>query len=411
MKFLLCLLMGVLFSLSAFAQTRNSDFSYRGQAVERVSLNYDKVETRYRDEQRQSTCYRDETYSDRVCEDRTYYRNECRTVYDNVCRNVTRYRERCTTSPSRQVCSTSPSRQVCSTSPSRQVCRTDSRGRRSCRTVPGRRTCRTVAGRRTCRTVQGRRTCRQVPYQDRVCSQVPRQVCSQVPYTRRECRDVTRTRRVPYSCTTTVRVPYQAIVARYLAEVNINFVGYTQDQASFSVNIDDQGRVQLQLTSADQDVITLVNQQQFSNPVNGVNEISAGFDLRFDTRQAYFSALELGEVKNARIKVQNQQILFEVQNQVEASSLVVSVKLANDRGETLSGKFNLSDQDLFEFATTANGATIVTFTPGSNLRERLEVGNYKLDLNFEIKKLGTTLNNDLPYRNVEKTFNNVQVIQ
>jgi hypothetical protein len=391
MKFLLPLLLVSLFSLPAIAnaQGRAASFEYRGQPVERLSLNHEKSETRYRDE----------TYQDRVCEDRTYYRNECRTVYDNVCRNETRYRQQCSTSPSRQVCTTSPSRQVCTTRPTRRVCRTNSRGQRVCRNVGGGRSCRTVPGRRTCRTVPGRRTCRQVPFTERICRQVARQVCSQVPYTRSECRDVTRTR----------RVPYQAIVASYVADVNVNFENYSQDQAKFKVRINEQGRVVLKLKREGQDVVTLVNEQQFSNPRNGVTEISAGFTLRFDNLNQYYAPLNLGELTNARVRLQGQKIIFKSSAVIDANKLAVTVTLTNNQGQLISKKINLNDSNVFKVVPANNGGTRIVFTPGSLLRQSLVNEYYQMHLNFEM--LGSVLNSNVPYRNFVKTFENIRVIQ
>ncbi len=427
MKFMMHLILGLsLFSTLAQADfdSRERDFDYSGQPLESLNLDYKKFETRYRDEQRQDTCYRDETYTDRVCEDRTYYRNECRDEYQNVCRDVTRYRQECHTSPSRQVCSTTPDRQVCSTTPDRQVCSTQPTrqvcrtvngrrvcstvgGGRTCRTVPGQRTCRTVPGQRTCRTEPGQRTCRQVPYNDRVCERVARRVCRDVPYTRQECRDVTRTRQVAYSCTRTVRVPYQAVVADFRAEVNIRFTNQSQDRITFRAFLDDFGKVVLNLKDEKRDVVLVTYERQIEN---GSGSISADFDITFTSVEQYYRPLELGEVDKARIKLSNQQIIFNTANAVDASKLVASISLTDENGQILSGKFNLDDQELFKFNTAANGDTRVIFTPGSHLRSRLENKSYDMHLIIELKE-NDILNRNIQYRNIEKSFKNLQIIQ
>jgi hypothetical protein len=220
----LTLLFTLLVSSFSFAmESREVLIDYYGQNNERAQLDFNVYETRYRDE----------PYQDRVCEDRTDYRRECRTTYQNVCRTVTRYRQRCTTTPSRQVCRTNP------------------RGGRVCRTVPG------------------RRVCRQVPYQDRVCRQEPRQVCRQVPYTRRVCRDVTRYR----------RVPYQALVRSYIADVNINFSGQYYDNLTIKAKLNRIGKVELELMSHGRSNFVILDEHQYQTPVGNQVRIDANFDL------------------------------------------------------------------------------------------------------------------------------------
>jgi hypothetical protein len=231
----LSLLLTLLVSSFSFAyESREVFVDYYGQSNENVQMNYDQYETRYRDE----------PYQDRVCEDRTDYRRECRTTYQNVCRTVTRYRQRCTTTPSRQVCRTNP------------------RGGRVCRTVPG------------------RRVCRQVPYQDRVCRQEPRQVCRQVPYRRRVCRDVTRYR----------RVPYRALVRSYLASLNINFQGQYTEALTFKARINDLGRVTLELfTQTGNSYVTVLNENQYQTPIGNQVQINANFDLLIRSQFEYMN--------------------------------------------------------------------------------------------------------------------------
>ncbi len=199
-------------------------FLFIGDAVDKVNLEEEQQEARFRNEMQDSTCTRQIPHQEEVCSDVIRYRQECRTVpgreecydYDEqVCNDVTRYREECYNGPSREICRTlsprqscrpGPSRRSCRRTPGREVCEDGPRqevcvdlpdrevcrnrnGRRVCRQVAGRRNCRMVSGDRTCRKVPGREICEDVPGDD-ICESIPgREVCRTVPGDL-VCRDV-----------------------------------------------------------------------------------------------------------------------------------------------------------------------------------------------------------------------------
>jgi hypothetical protein len=207
--------------------TKTINFS--GQNGDVFELDLINTVTRYREEDRDTTCTRQVPYQVEECGNETRYRQECRQVpgrnvchteYETRCRTVTRYRRECHRGPDRQVCRNTDPRRVCRNG--------------ECRTVPGR---------RICETKPGQQTCRQVPYQDRECTQEPRRVCnwepsrnvcSQVPYQEWVCRMVTRYRDETYACRRTVRVPY-TFDRKVSSSVEIN---YNDDAPKTNVDFD-----------------------------------------------------------------------------------------------------------------------------------------------------------------------------
>lgn len=225
---------------SSMASTETKMLKYTGERFEILNLEKSIQETRYREEQKESTCTRQIPYTVNECRDETFYntvchmtpgRNECRTEYERVCRYETRYRQKCHMEGNGEECHTTPSREECRNIPGKRKCRTNRRGERVCRDTPSRRVCNTRPGRRVCKRRPGRRVCRQESYQDRVCNRVPqrrcqdippRQVCEQVPYTKNICRDVTKYRSESYACMKPVTVPY-VVTVKVKTNVNVNF--------------------------------------------------------------------------------------------------------------------------------------------------------------------------------------------
>lgn len=238
-----------LMAQEGFAAESQKQITFEGQTGDTFDLQNTKVETRYRNEEVDSTCTRQIPYTTNECGYETRYRQECRwvpgrqdcrTEYDRVCRNVTRYRQECRRGRSRQQCTTKPGGNVC-------------------RRVNGEMRCRTRPPRRVCTTVPGERTCRRVPYTDRQCNSVPRRrcsqipgqnICEQIPYQEHVCRDVTRYREEQYACRRTVQVPY-----RFNKKVNAQISATYSDQteganATFNYLLTSQGKIQL--TGTDQ---------------------------------------------------------------------------------------------------------------------------------------------------------------
>lgn len=220
MKFLV--LLAALLSLNVLA-TDSKTITYNGQNGDSLELETINSVTRYREEDRDTTCTRKVPYQTEECGYETRYRQECRfepgrnvcrTEYERRCRTVTRYRRECRRGPDRRVCRDTPPRRVCRNG--------------ECRTNPGR---------RICDTKPGEQICRQVPYQDRECTREPRRVCDwvpgrnvcdQVPYQEWVCRNVTRYRDETYACRRTVRIPYN-FDRTVKADVNVSYSNPAQE--------------------------------------------------------------------------------------------------------------------------------------------------------------------------------------
>ena len=267
--------------------TESSDvISYVGQEKDSLNLINELLETRYRTETQDSTCSRQVPYEDQECEMVPRYErvcrtipgyNDCRNVYDRQCRNVTRYR---------QQCSTGPSRRECRTEPSRQQCRTN-------RTT-GERVCRTIPANRICQNKPGRRTCRQVPYNDRVCENVSRRQCDWVPsrqdcnreYTGndRVCRNVTRYRTETYACQIDVDIPYTVKLKDYNANVEYNFFkNKFEEQFDFKTTLNDRGNLSFNLESNKKTPIVLTDVIKTVKTEGKVENITAKVDFKIYT--------------------------------------------------------------------------------------------------------------------------------
>lgn len=313
----------VLLSLTlqyAFAADRTT-IQFTGQETEAVQLNNELTETRYRTEQRQTTCTRQVPYQEQVCVDVPVYDtvcrtipgyNDCRTVYDRVCRNETRYRRDCRTGPSRRECTTE-NRRVCRQEPGRRQCRTLPNGEQRCRDLPGHRICENKPE-RVCRTVPGERTCTRVPYSERVCENVSRQECTWVPSrqecseeqvgTRQECHYETRYRTETYACTEEVQVPYEVTLATYLLNGNVNFAtetGYAP-QFELQVALSEQGQTSFKVgeTNGHKPMAWLTKNEQRSGSDNVT--INGTYSLLIKNAEAVRSAVR--SIKKVTVKDQ-----------------------------------------------------------------------------------------------------------
>lgn len=236
MKTILALLLTI-GAFNSFAESSKT-ITFNGQEGDNLILETIETVTRYREEDRDTTCTRQVPYQTEECGYETRYRQECRwepgrnvcrTEYENRCRTVTRYRRECTTGEPRRVCRQTPPRQICRNG-----------------------VCRTEPSRRICDYEPGRQVCRQVPYQDRECTREPRRVCqhqpgrnvcSQVPYQEWVCRTVTRYRDETYPCRRTVRIPYN-FNRKVKAEVSLSYNDPTQQGiVDFLLTLNESGKI------------------------------------------------------------------------------------------------------------------------------------------------------------------------
>ncbi len=286
MKYFLALLL--IMGFSATQASESQTLTFNGQPADSLTLETIDTITRYREEDRDTTCTRKVPYETEECGYETRYRQECRwqdgrnvcrTEYERVCRTVTRYRRECRQGEPRRVCrQTDPTR----------ICRN---GR-----------CRTEPGRTVCDYKPGRQVCTQVPYQDRECTREPRRVCnwepgrnvcSQVPYQEWVCRTVTRYRDEQYACRRTVRIPYN-FDRKVKANININYNDPTQQGlVDFILTLDKGGQVSVKGNDRS-DKPVLIGMSKVSNTDLSEDETLTTVGLEFNL---YDKETELAPVK------------------------------------------------------------------------------------------------------------------
>tara|TARA_R110002072_G_scaffold288917_1_gene455451 strand:- start:127718 stop:128938 length:1221 start_codon:yes stop_codon:yes gene_type:complete len=385
MKHLIGLLV-LLGSFSVFADASKT-INFEGQNSDAFELISQISETRYRDEQRDSTCTRKVPYTVNECGYETRYRQECRfepgrnicrTEYDRVCRTVTRYR---------QQCSTGPGRQVCRQGPSRKECRINRNGDRVCRSVPGR---------RICRTEPGRRVCRQVPYQDRVCDRRPRQVCTwqpgrnvcrQVPYQEYVCRDVVRYRDEQYACKVTVKVPYNVNIP-VNADVQVNYSDLTSNgaKATLTYSIDSEGELNMSFQDLTRSPL-LVFLDKVVNPTRGNDTINidGNYNFIFRNKNEVLSPVANG-INNVLLTTRS--LAFNVGHVFNKDLTTVKVKIVRDGPfsgpKTMFDKTLTMDELIVETNASTDRLTIDLAKYGVKLKDKKH--EVSIDVNVRLDR-------------------------
>ncbi|MBT3584629.1 MAG: hypothetical protein HN509_06965 [Halobacteriovoraceae bacterium] len=345
-----------------FAEDRATEtITYEGQASEVLRLVEATEETRYREEEQDTTCTRQIPYTENVCANETRYRTQCHTepgrqhcytTYERICRTVHRTRQECTNKPGRRVCRQQP-------------------GRRQCRTLPsGEQRCRNIPGREICTNKPGRRVCRQVPYTDRVCDRVPRQqcdwipprnVCNQVPYQEYVCRDVTRYRTEEYACTRTVQIPYQVPV-ELVADVDLSFKDSNSfpSKASLTLALNKEGKVGLKVTDLSEvPALILAKKRSATNRDGDVISVKEQYKLNFLDKKV---ALAPVAQPIDAVKLSHKQLSFLIGPVHSTTSLKLKVKVVrqktmfHSREVKLDKVLEAGDYTL----TPTEGGTIVT---------------------------------------------------
>lgn len=431
MKKILLAIVALLLSFSIIASdnsdNRSEEVTFVGQTGDAFSLSWDKMGTLYRPVDVPDTCYHQIPYQTTECRNVTRYRNECRTipgyqdcdtVYDTVCRNVTRYRQECTTGPSRQSCTTTPVRRVCRDIPTRNVCRTNGNGQQVCQTVGGGQTCHNTGGDRRCQTIPGERTCRQVPYTDRDCDRVARQQCrwipdrehcENVPYSDQVCEDVTRYRDGDaYACTRTIQQPYQAVVKKYRASVEINYIGSTEEEIKFKVDLTDEGKIALKMESNPVNTLVfLESENHSSNEVDDVTELNSRYIIKFmnkDEMEAPFKTQ-----MEAAIKVKEQKLVIKTGKIAELNGYKMTVILQRKarKDAILERTFLLSDNKAISL-TQEKEKSVINFSLEQLIDSKIRKIKYdvfiKFSRDFDFRKFL----NKAPVLKTEKKFEQIK---
>lgn len=326
MNFLKSLILSAsLLSQFAFADA-SKEVVFKGQTGESFDLEKTQMITKYRTEQRQSTCTRSIPYQEEECGYETRYKEECHwdpgnrscrteyervcrteTTYERECRTETRYEQECTQGPSRQECRQGAPRQRCHNEPGREQCRTLPSGERRCRTIPGRRVCEKIPGERECRTVPGERSCRSVPRTDRVCENVPRynevcenvprerctgregrNVCEDVPYQEYVCKMVTKYRTEEYACTKDIQVPYE-VEQKVSSSVEVLFEASDAELKEFVLGFDllEDGKVGVKaLNDSAQNILIFKEQEIKVEEKEGDLVSQARFNFKFFNKES-----------------------------------------------------------------------------------------------------------------------------
>jgi hypothetical protein len=365
MKNLLAALCLAFLSLGAAAES-NRTINYTGQNGESFELDTINTITRYKEEERDSTCTRQIPYEVEECGYETRYRQECnwrpgrrecRTEYDTRCRTVTRYRRQCTRTPDRRVCrNTQPTR----------ICRNG--------------VCRTEPGRRICDTKPGRETCRQVPYQDRECTREPRQVCNQipgrnvctdVPYQEYRCQMVTRYRSEDYACRRTFKVPY-SFDRKVNANVEVSFAqqDMRNPMVDFIFSLTEQG--QISVKALDKSSKPALISMKSTNPSDVVSDdfTSIGRNYQFEILN---KEVEMAPIKKAisSVGLTKSAAYFTIGKVTNKDRLRVKLVIVRD------GPFS-GPKTRFNKTLTANDIKLTN--SGSNTKVSVNLAKYGVEL-------------------------------
>lgn len=423
------LLLSLSFSITADDDQRSETIIYNGQPAEAFDLSWDKQGTLYRTIQVPGTCYNQVPYEDEECGNRTYYRNECRTIrgyndcdtfYDNICRNVTRTRRECSRGPSRLSCHTTPVRRVCRDRPTRRVCRTNARGQQVCNNVGGGQTCTNHGGDRRCTTFPGEQTCKNVPYTDRECDRVARQQCSwvpsreqceDVPYQQYECWPVTRYRSVPYDCMVDEQEPYQGIVAKYRAQVEVNFIGNSKEEISLVFTIGDDGKIIPTLKDEVRDIVIVKKNQQTAEPNDGVTEIKASFTIQIIDKRILEAPFK--EEIDAKLKRKAQVLEVRTTKLFELEGLKADIilKKKSSKKPLIEQSINLATGPFVTKVDEGNNS-FITFKLNGLMKKKIRRRTYNLFV--RVKKninANQVLNTVKPTLKVEKSFNKIKTVK
>lgn len=363
MKQILALFLLAIISITAFGANKET-IRYAGQTGDHLNLDIINTVTRYREEERDTTCTRKIPYEAEECGYETRYRQECHwepgrnvchTEYDRQCRTVTRYRQECYQEPGRQVCRNTPPRQVCRNN--------------QCRTLPGR---------RICDSKPGRQICRQVPYQTNECRSVPRQVCrtipgqnvcDHVPYQEWVCRTVTRYRDEQYPCRRTVQVPY-SFDRKVKAELEIDYINRTGEaNLDFIFELLENGEINLKaLDHSEAPVLVSLDKQVDRDVQNDFTNTRGKYVFTLNSTDEVLAPLMKG-VNN--LYLGERSLSFHTGKISDPSRVKVFIKLIQDR--TLSG-----DKVVFQKTMSASEFNLIQNSDSTKLS--LNLAQFGVDL-------------------------------
>ncbi|MFA6236873.1 MAG: hypothetical protein WC635_06050 [Bacteriovorax sp.] len=407
-----------------FAETEKN-ISYENQREESFDLENFLKETRYKQEQVESTCYRQVPYTENVCRNETRYRQECRTipghqecstVYDRVCHTETRYERECRTYPGEQMCRVVVRyRQECERRGGGRQCRQippDIRchrapnGEQRCEKIPGREECTNTPGEQVCRQVPyeerechtgpSRQECRDVPRQHQVCENRPRQqcdwipdqrVCENIPYYERVCKDEILYRQEAYACMKTIDVPYEVTLKTHKANVLLEFINSAAlVTPAFNVSLSTGGVMSLKAKDQGASKTAAFVKKDVKNAEQeNTNTISAKYKIALFDRSELFKFVDSG-LSNLELK--KDSLSFYVLGKFEVKRATLAIRIAK--------------KDEVKFEKTLNGTQILAEFDGIGTKVTVDIEKYgapKLGGVFT-KKHNVTLKLKLDYSDV-----------
>lgn len=353
----------VIMNLS-FAETQKT-IKYENQREESFDLENFLKETRYKQEEVESTCYRQIPYTENVCRNETRYRQqcqtipahqECRTEYDRICHSETRYEQECRNIPGEQICRVVVRyRQECSRRGGGRQCRQippDIRchrapnGEQKCEKIPGHEECRETPGEqvcsqvpyeeRECHTGPSRRECQDVPRQHEVCENHPRQqcdwipderVCENIPYQERVCKDEILYRQEAYACMKTIDVPYVVTLKTHQANVLLNFLTTNASVTpEFNVSLNTKGEMSLIAKNKGANKAAVFMKKEVKAEEAGdINSISAKYKIALFDQAELFKFMEKGL---SNLELGKHSVSFYVLGKFDPSRASLAIRIA-----------------------------------------------------------------------------------
>lgn len=381
-----------------FAETEKN-ISYENQREESFDLENFLKETRYKQEQVESTCYRQVPYTENVCRNETRYRQECRTipghqecrtVFDRICHSETRYERECRTYPGepvcrvvvryRQECERRGGGRQCRQIPPDIRCHRAPNGEQKCEKIPGREECTNTPGEQVCRQVPyeerechtgpSRQECRDVPRQHEVCENRPRQqcdwipdqrVCENIPYYERVCKDEILYRQEAYACMKTIDVPYEVTLKTHKADVLIEFLNNASAVTpAFNVSLDTKGSMTLK--GKDQGATrtaAFVKKEIKNSDADGINTISAKYKIALFDRSELFKFVDSGL---SNLELRKDSLSFYVQGKFEVKRSSLAIRIAK--------------KDEVKFEKTLDGTQFLTEFDGIGTKVTVDIEKY-----------------------------------
>lgn len=349
---------------TGFAETQKT-INYENQREESFDLENFLKDTRYKQEEVESTCYSRVPYTQNVCRNETRYHQECRTapghqecttVNDPVCHSETRYENECHSEPGeqscrvviryRQECSRTGGGRQCHTVPPDIQCHRAPNGENKCDKIPAHEECSDSPGQQVCHQApyeerecsagSSHQVCRQVPRQEQTCENRSRQqcdwipdrrVCENVPYDVPVCKDEILYRQEPYACMKTINVPYEVTLKTHQAKVEVHFAASSASVTpQFNVSLNTNGTMAISGKDAGATKAAAFVKKEVKNIEQaGVNSITALYSVAIFDRSELLDFMDKG-LSNLDLK--KTSLTFYVNGKFDVKRASLSVRIA-----------------------------------------------------------------------------------